>query len=143
MDISDLLAHRTPLIGAVVAAAVGLAGGLVMRTGPQVAPDVAPEPQAYAIAAAPSDAGEPIVWPAGQVPDYVIGTDFVTPPQPEPAPEVVASEPLPYEDPVMGPEPEPEPESEPEQLAVVDAPPAPILQPQPAPPAPIAVAALP
>lgn len=130
MDVFDILAHRTALIGAAVAAVVGVAGGLVMRTGPQVAP----EAPTYAIVAS-RDLAEPIVWPAGKVPDYVIGTDFLTPPQPDFAPEVVASEPLPYEDPVE--DPVLEPESAPDELALVDAPPAP----EP-PPAPMAVAAL-
>ncbi|MGR4863746.1 hypothetical protein [Caulobacter sp. LARHSG274] len=133
MDVSDILAHRTALIGTAVAAAIGLAGGLVMRTGPQTAP----EPETYLLAATPTEDVEPIVWPTGKVPDYVIGTDFLTPPQPDPAPEVVASEPLPYEPPPYE-DPLVEPEPEPEQLAVVDAPPAP----RP-PPAPIAVAAMP
>ena len=134
MDVFDILAHRTALIGAAVAAVVGVAGGLVMRTGPQVAP----ETPTYAIVAS-RDLAEPIVWPAGKVPDYVIGTDFLTPPQPDFAPEVVASEPLPYEDPVEAPVEAPviEPEPAPDALALVDAPPAP----EP-PPAPMAVAAL-
>ena len=126
MDAFDLLAYRTPLVGAVVAAMVGVAGGLVMRTGPQIALETA----TYPVATAPRDLAEPIAWPAGKVPDYVIGTDFLTPPQ-DPAPEVVASEPLPDEDLVV------EPEAAAEQLVEVEAPPAP----EP-PPAPVAVAAL-
>jgi hypothetical protein len=39
MDASDLLPHRTALIGAAVALTVGLTGGLILKTGSQTAPE--------------------------------------------------------------------------------------------------------
>ena len=87
MDAQDLLQHRTPMIGAVVALAIGLTGGLLLKTGPQDAP--------YAEAFPTRDSqyaeAEPIAWPSGKVPDYVIGTDFLKAQRMDPPPVVVAS----------------------------------------------------
>ncbi|CAN5225549.1 hypothetical protein BH10PSE4_BH10PSE4_40090 [soil metagenome] len=88
MDAQDLLLqHRTPMIGAAVALALGLTGGLMLKTGSQAAPYAEPLPtrdSQYAEA-------EPIVWPTGKVPDYVIGTDFLIARQPVQPPVAVAS----------------------------------------------------
>ena len=88
MDAQDfLLQHRTPMIGAVVALAIGLTGGIILKTGPQDAP--------YAEAGPTRDSqyaeAEPIAWPSGKVPDYVIGTDFLKAQRMDPPPVVVAS----------------------------------------------------
>lgn len=104
MDASDLLPHRTALIGAAVALTVGLTGGLILKTGSQTAPDVdtgfAPQ-TAYAQA-------EPIAWPTGKVPDYVIGSDFLRAQQPEQPPVVVASYDVPEYVPTSWTEPTPQ-----------------------------------
>jgi hypothetical protein len=86
MDARDLLPYRTPLIGGLVALSVGLSAGLMLRTGSQEAPPV----DSYALGGGPYAEAEPIAWPAGKVPDYVIGTDFLDAQRPDP-PVVVAS----------------------------------------------------
>jgi hypothetical protein len=86
MDASDLLPHRTALIGAAVALAIGLAGGLTMKVGAQAAP----ETETAFVDQLSSPQAEQIAWPIGKVPDYVIGSDFLRAQQPEP-PVVVAS----------------------------------------------------
>jgi hypothetical protein len=87
MDASDLLLHRTALIGAAAALTVGLTGGLLLKTGPQTAPET---DFAYTSGTSYAEV-EPIAWPAGKVPDYVVGTDFLRAQQSEPPPAVVAS----------------------------------------------------
>jgi hypothetical protein len=104
MDASDLLPHRTALIGAAVALTIGLAGGLVLKTGAQTAPD---GEMAYAPAATYAQA-EPIAWPSGKVPDYVIGTDFLRVQQPGQPPVVVASYDVPEYVPTAWTEPTPQ-----------------------------------
>lgn len=103
MDASDLLPHRTALIGAAVALTVGLTGGLILKTGSQTAPETemafAPE--------APSAQAEPIAWPSGKVPDYVIGSDFLRSQAPDP-PVVVASYEVPEYVPASWTEPTPQ-----------------------------------
>jgi hypothetical protein len=105
MDASDLLPHRTALIGAAVALTIGLAGGLALKTGSQAAP----EPE---MAFAPETAyaqDEPIAWPSGKVPDYVIGSDFLRAQrQPQQPPVVVASYEVPEYVPTAWTEPTPE-----------------------------------
>ena len=86
MDARDLLPYRTPLIGALVALSVGLTAGLVLRTGSQEAPPA----ESYALGGGPYAEVEPIAWPGGKVPDYVVGTDFLNAQRPDP-PVVVAS----------------------------------------------------
>jgi len=106
MDASDLLPHRAALTGAAVALAMGLAGGLVLRTGSQAAPETE-----TAFMFAPTDEpAQPIAWPGGEVPDYVIGSDFLPGRQPEQTPVVVASYELPEYVPAAWAEPEPEPQ---------------------------------
>lgn len=104
MDASDLLPHRTALIGAAVALTVGLAGGLILKTGSQTAPEaeVAFAPQI------PSAQAEPIAWPSGKVPDYVIGSDFLRSRPPEQPPVVVASYEVPEYVPASWSEPTPQ-----------------------------------
>ena len=109
MEARDLLPYRTPLIGAAVALAIGALGGLTMRLGEQGAP----EPQAYATNDTQYAEAEPIAWPSGKIPDWVIGTDFLRAQRMDQPPVVVASEPIPeYVAPIAWHEPEPQPEAE-------------------------------
>jgi hypothetical protein len=87
MDAADLLPHRTALIGAAVALAIGLSGGLILKTGSQTAPEM----QTYVAGYGHDSQAEPVAWPAGKVADYVIGTDFVLPQRAYAPPVVVAS----------------------------------------------------
>jgi hypothetical protein len=87
MDASDLLAHRAALIGAAVALAIGTTGGLILRIGSQTA---APVMTAFASGPVGAEA-QPVAWPSGKVPDYVVGTDYVVPKTPPQPPVVVAS----------------------------------------------------
>ncbi|MFZ0266221.1 hypothetical protein [Caulobacter sp.] len=103
MDASDLRLHRTALIGAAAAVTVGLTGGLLLRTGPQTTPEAE---FAYTSEASYAQV-EPIAWPAGKVPDYVIGTDFLRAQQSEPPPIVVASYEVPEYVPAVWSEPTP------------------------------------
>ena len=103
MDASDLLLHRTALIGAAAALTVGLTVGLLLKTGPQTAPET---DFAYTSGASYAQV-EPIAWPTGKVPDYVIGTDFLRAQQSEPPPAVVASYDVPEYVPVAWTEPTP------------------------------------
>ena len=104
MDASDLLPHRTALIGAAVALTIGLTGGLILKTGSQAGPETetafAPE-TAYAQA-------EPIAWPSGKTPDYVVGTDFLRAQQNSEQPVVVASYEVPEYVPTAWAEPTPQ-----------------------------------
>ena len=104
MDASDLLLHRTALIGAAVALVVGLAGGLALKTGSQTAP----EAETAFAAQSPYDQAEPIAWPSGKVPDYIIGTDFLRAQRPEQPPVVVASYEVPEYVPAAWTEPTPQ-----------------------------------
>ncbi|HJV41727.1 hypothetical protein [Caulobacter sp.] len=60
--------------GAPVCALVGVLAGLAMKTGPQEGPY---EPEMDSVQTRYEAAAEPIAWPAGKVPDYVIGVDFL------------------------------------------------------------------
>ena len=75
-------ASRPVLYGIPTAAALGVVFGLVFRVGGQI--DEAPPPMAVAPPSAESPAN-PIAWPSGRVPDYVIGTDFLASAQPQSA----------------------------------------------------------
>ncbi|HWU81747.1 MAG TPA: hypothetical protein VN158_16975, partial [Caulobacter sp.] len=94
--------------GAPACAAIGVIAGLAMQTGPQegYTPEMSP-------ASTSAEATvEPIAWPAGKVPDYVVGTDFLPGRQPEQPPEVVASYEVPEYVPAAWSEPEPEIQAE-------------------------------
>jgi hypothetical protein len=116
MDASDLLPHRTALIGAGVALVIGLAGGVALKVGNQSAP----EPDfAYAGELSGPEA-QPIAWPAGKVPDYVVGTDFLRAQEPPPA-VVVATYEVPEYVPATWTEPEPQPQSQPQPVRMAEA----------------------
>lgn len=108
MDASVLLPHRAALTGAAVALAVGLTGGLILRTGSQTEPQI----ETAFLSGPAGDAVQPIAWPSGKVPDYVVGTDFLPGRQPEQPPEVVASYEVPEYVPAAWSEPEPEAQTE-------------------------------
>jgi len=105
MEAADLLPHRTALIGAAVAMAIGLTGGLILKTGSQTAP------QTYAefVPSGSMEQVEQIAWPTGKLPDYVIGTDFLKAQQPYQPPVVVASYDVPEYTPATWEEPAPTP----------------------------------
>jgi len=82
--------------GAPACAAIGVIAGLAMQTGPQegYTPEMSP-------ASTSAEATvEPIAWPAGKVPDYVVGTDFLKATQPPPIQMAAYEEPS-YEAPPM------------------------------------------
>jgi hypothetical protein len=113
MDASDLLPHRAALIGAAVALMIGLTGGLILKTGSQAAP----EPE---MAFAPETAyaqDEPVAWPSGKVPDYVIGSDFLRAQQQSQQPPVVVAS---YEVPEYVPTSWTEPTPQAQPIRVVD-----------------------
>jgi hypothetical protein len=60
---------------------IGVLAGLVMKTGPQDGPYT---PEMEPVRGAEQAMAEPISWPAGKVPDYVVGTDFLEATQPPP-----------------------------------------------------------
>lgn len=105
MDASDLLPHRTALIGAAVALAIGVTGGLALKTGSQTAP----ETEMGFATDVPYAQAQPIAWPSGKVPDYVVGTDFLRAQQPD-QPVVVASYEVPEYVPTSWTEPTPQAE---------------------------------
>jgi len=65
---------RPVLYGAPLAAALGVALGLVFQVGSQTEASVENRPLNRA---ALEDVAQPVGWPSGKVPDYVIGTDFL------------------------------------------------------------------
>ncbi len=84
---------RPVAYGAPACAFVGALAGLAMQTGPQTAgpaPDMAPVMASY------ENTAEPTSWPAGKIPDYVIGQDFLQSQEPPP-PVEFADYPLPPE----------------------------------------------
>lgn len=82
----DLFKTRAAIVGLPLALTLGAVSGAAMQIGPQDA-----QPQAYAEAAGSQYAeAAPATWPAGAVPDYVIGSDFLARPQDQ-APVVLAS----------------------------------------------------
>jgi hypothetical protein len=85
---------RPVAYGAPAVAMAGVLAGLAMKTGPQDAPYT---PGMEPVSAAYVSTAEPISWPAGKVPDYVIGTDFLKETQAPPV-EMVSYEPA-YEPP--------------------------------------------
>lgn len=105
MDAQDLLLHRPALIGAAVALAIGVTGGLILKTGSQTAPAT----YAEFIPSAPTEHVDQIAWPTGKLPDYVIGTDFLKAQQPYQPPVVVASYEVPEYTPTTWEDPSPPP----------------------------------
>lgn len=90
-------ATRPVAFGAPVCAFLGALAGLAMQTGPQdgpFQPDMEPT-QTRVVSTA-----EPIVYPSGDLPDYVVGTDFLKATQ---APPVTYAD---YEPPPLPPPPE-------------------------------------
>ncbi|MDR7231849.1 hypothetical protein J2X45_002952 [Caulobacter sp. BE264] len=88
---------RPMAYGAPVCAVVGALAGLAMQTGPQDGPY---QPDMEPARSTPQAMAEPISYPSGTLPDYVVGTDFLKATQPPPA--VYAS----YEPPPLPPPPE-------------------------------------
>lgn len=89
---------RPVMYGVPACAFAGVLAGMAMQTGPQ---DVGYTPEMETAQYAQQDYAEPISWPSGKVPDYVVGTDFLqatqAPPpvqyadyEPPPAPELPA-----------------------------------------------------
>lgn len=105
MDAVDLLPHRTALIGAAVALTIGVAGGLILKTGSQT-----PQEADYAyVPQGPYEQVEQIAWPTGKLPDYVVGTDFLKAQQPDQPPVAVAFYEVPEYTPATWEEPTPAP----------------------------------
>jgi len=106
MQARDLLPYRTPLIGGLAALTLGVTLGLALKTGSQEAPYSDP----YAQRDSQHAEAEPIAWPSGKIPDYVVGTDFLRAQDAPPPPVVVASYDVPeYLAPTAWREPEPRP----------------------------------
>ena len=83
---------RPVALGAPACAVLGAVAGLALQTGAQdrgYTPEM--EPAQYAR----EDYAEPISWPAGKVPDYVVGTDFLKATQPPPPIQYADYEPPP------------------------------------------------
>lgn len=79
---------RPVAYGVPAVAMVGVLAGLAMKTGPQDGPYTPEMEPARAVYEATA---EPLSWPAGKVPDYVIGTDFLKETQASPV-EMVSYE---------------------------------------------------
>jgi len=72
----DLLMTRAAIVGLPVALTLGAVAGAIMQIGPQE-----PQPQPFAeVHGSQYAETAPMAWPAGKVPDYVIGQDFLRPP---------------------------------------------------------------
>ncbi|AYV49075.1 hypothetical protein CFHF_14225 [Caulobacter flavus] len=72
----DLLKTRAAIVGLPVALTLGAIAGVTMQIGPQ---EPTAQPFAEVHGSQYAEAA-PMVWPAGKVPDYVIGQDFLRPP---------------------------------------------------------------
>lgn len=73
MRLRTLLLTPTLFQGMAFAAAVGLLGGFAMKLGSQAES----APDAGFVQGSQYVEAEPIAWPSGKTPDYVIGTDFL------------------------------------------------------------------
>ena len=85
IDLAPLKAFATSrpvMYGAPSAALLGVILGLLVRVGPQTAPSASME--AYQGRDGPEQSAEPIALPAGKIPDYMIGTDFLPRPRQRP-----------------------------------------------------------
>ena len=83
---------RPVAFGAPACAMLGVVAGLAMQTGDQdrgYTPEM--EPARYA----QQEQVEPLSWPSGKVPDYVVGTDFLQATQPPPPVQYAEYEPPP------------------------------------------------
>ena len=80
---------RPVAYGAPACAIIGALAGLAMQTGPQDASYVA-EMQPTGVNQ--EAVAEPISWPSGKIPDYVIGTDFLKATQPPPPVQMASYE---------------------------------------------------
>ena len=87
---------RPVAYGAPACAIVGALAGLALRTGPQDGPY---QPEMEPVRVAYEAVAEPVSWPTGKVPDYVVGTDFLQ--MTQPAPIQYASSAPSYEPPPM------------------------------------------
>jgi hypothetical protein len=83
---------RPVAFGAPACAVIGALAGLAMQTGAQ---DRGYTPEMEAAQYAQQETAEPISWPSGKVPDYVVGTDFLQATQPPPPIQYAAYEPSP------------------------------------------------
>ncbi len=84
---------RPVAYGAPSFAVAGLLAGLFMQMGPQDGPYV---PEMERVERPAMAEAEPIAWPTGKVPDYVIGTDALKPARtPQPAIQYADYEPPP------------------------------------------------
>lgn len=72
---------RPVAYGGPACAVVGALAGLAMQTGPQDGPYT---PEMEPTGAYQEAVAEPISWPSGKIPDYVIGTDFLQSTRPPP-----------------------------------------------------------
>lgn len=86
---------RPVAFGGPTCAAIGVLAGLAMRTGPQDGPYT---PEMEALRPQFEATAEPIAWPTGKVPDYVIGADFLKATQAAPPVEYAVYEPPPPPD---------------------------------------------
>ncbi|MDB5456581.1 MAG: hypothetical protein JWP92_2166 [Caulobacter sp.] len=91
MRLQDFFIRRPVLYGGPAAAALGAVLALSLRVGDQAAPYS--EPMSARLDTQVAEA-EPIAWPSGKVPDYVIGTDFLRRPERWDAPVEVATAPM-------------------------------------------------
>ena len=83
---------RPVAFGAPACAVLGALAGLAMQTGAQ---DGSYTSEMEAAPYARQEQVEPLSWPAGKVPDYVVGTDFLQATQPPPAVQYAGYEPPP------------------------------------------------
>ncbi|ATC24538.1 hypothetical protein EIB18_08155 [Caulobacter vibrioides] len=84
-------ASRPVVFGALACALIGAMAGLAMQTGPQ---DGAFQPAMEPARAMSEAAPEPIAYPSGDLPDYVVGTDFLKATQSPPITYVADEPPL-------------------------------------------------
>lgn len=91
LDTLKAFAFTRPVAyGAPACALVGALAGLAMQTGPQEGPY---QPETQSVSFTQEAMAEPISWPSGKIPDYVIGTDFLRANQPPPPVQMASYEP--------------------------------------------------
>lgn len=86
---------RPVMYGVPACAFAGMLAGMAMQTGPQ---DANYTPEMETAQYVQQDYAEPISWPSGKVPDYVVGTDFLKATQPTPPIQYADYEPPPAPD---------------------------------------------